>query len=151
MFLDHTTGQAHTRLDSSERVISPRRGHYLLNVQHTYTHNRRTSMLSAGFEPAIPGIKRLQTYALVRMAPRIITFLLSVDRIRASFRNVFLNQNQTIKTGRYKHVNTITLLTFKGWETWSLKIHILRMYDKVGSVMLLPNSISEAGQYKKIS
>jgi hypothetical protein len=29
-------------------------------------HNRRTSMTSAGFEPAIPAIKRLQTYALDR-------------------------------------------------------------------------------------
>jgi hypothetical protein len=34
-------------------------------------HNRRTSMLSAGFEPAIPVAKRLQTYAIDRTAARI--------------------------------------------------------------------------------
>jgi hypothetical protein len=38
----------------------------------TYTthnqHNKRTSMPSAGFEPAIPKIKRLNTYALDRTA-----------------------------------------------------------------------------------
>ena len=34
-------------------------------------HNRQTSMPSAGFEPAIPAIKRLQTYALDRTATEI--------------------------------------------------------------------------------
>jgi hypothetical protein len=34
-------------------------------------HNRRTSMSSAGFAPAIPAIKRLQTYALDHTATRI--------------------------------------------------------------------------------
>ena len=41
----------------------------------TYTthskHKRRTSMPSVGFEPAIPAIKRLQTYALERTATGI--------------------------------------------------------------------------------
>jgi hypothetical protein len=31
-------------------------------------HKRRTAMPSTGFEPAMPAIKRLQTYALVRTA-----------------------------------------------------------------------------------
>jgi hypothetical protein len=43
-------------------------GRALLNEAATYrTHNkqrRRTSMLSARFEPAMPAIKQLQTYAL---------------------------------------------------------------------------------------
>ena len=34
-------------------------------------HNRRTSMPSAGFEPAIPAIKRLQTHALDHTATGI--------------------------------------------------------------------------------
>jgi hypothetical protein len=41
----------------------------------TYTthskHKTRTSMPSVGFEPAIPAIKRLQTYALERTATGI--------------------------------------------------------------------------------
>jgi len=44
----------------------------------TYTthnkHNRRTSMPSAGFEPAIPAIERLQTYPLGRTATGICLF-----------------------------------------------------------------------------
>jgi hypothetical protein len=35
-----------------------------------YKHKRRTSMFSAGFEPAIPATERLQTYALDRMVTR---------------------------------------------------------------------------------
>jgi len=38
----------------------------------TYTtHNRRTSMYSAGFETAIPAMEHLQTYALDRTATGI--------------------------------------------------------------------------------
>jgi len=53
----------HIRYSPSERVISPwqrptRTTHHI--------HKRRTSMLSAGFEPVIPATKRLQTYALDR-------------------------------------------------------------------------------------
>ena len=33
-------------------------------TKHTHTHNRRTTMLSAGFEHAILEISRLQNYAL---------------------------------------------------------------------------------------
>lgn len=103
-------------------------------------------MLTARFEHAIPAIMRLQTYALERMATGISTFLLLADGIRTSFRNVLLNQNQTIKTGRYIHVNTINLFAFKGCQTWSLKQHILRMYNKVLSAMFLPKKDKEAGQ-----
>jgi len=41
-----------------------------LHSQHTTTkkRNRRTSIPSAGFNPAIPAIKRLHTYALDRTA-----------------------------------------------------------------------------------
>jgi hypothetical protein len=50
----------------------------------TYTtHNqrkRRTSMLSAGLEPAIPAIKRLHTYALDRRLPGSAVFIFRVFR-----------------------------------------------------------------------
>jgi hypothetical protein len=52
MYLDHT--QTHP-VDSSERVTSPSQGP--LPAQHTIT-TRRTSMLSAGFKPAIQAIMR---------------------------------------------------------------------------------------------
>jgi hypothetical protein len=56
--------QTYTRQDSSKRVISP------FAEAATYTtHNEQSkgiSLLSAGFEPAIPHIKRLQRYALDR-------------------------------------------------------------------------------------
>jgi len=55
----------HTRCDSSEHVTSP--SHEPLPAQHTIT-TRRTSMLTAGFKPAIQTNKRPQTYALDRMA-----------------------------------------------------------------------------------
>jgi len=117
MFLDHTNGRTQ---ESSERVISPR---YLLNTnKHTrdeYPFSQRDSK------------PRSQQSSSCRMAAEISTFLLFADRIRTKFQNVLLNQNQTIKTGRHIHVNTINLLTFKGCETWSLKKHIQRMYDKV--------------------
>jgi hypothetical protein len=45
-----------------------RRGRYLHNTQQTQEMNIHAF---AGFEPAIPAIKRLQTYALDRTAPRI--------------------------------------------------------------------------------
>jgi hypothetical protein len=35
-------------------------------------HNRTTALLSAGIEPAIPAVKRLQSYALDREAAGIV-------------------------------------------------------------------------------
>ena len=49
-------------------VKARRRGRYLHNK-----HNRRTSMTSAGFEPAILAGKRRQAYALNRTATGIGT------------------------------------------------------------------------------
>ena len=48
---------------------SVRRRDLYLTTQ--YTHNRQTSMITAGFEPAIPEIERLQTHALDRAATGI--------------------------------------------------------------------------------
>ena len=60
----------HTQLDTQTPGRTPlkelsarRRGRYLHNK-----HNRGTSTPSVGFEPAIPAIKRFQTYALDRTA-----------------------------------------------------------------------------------
>ena len=102
--------------------------------------------MTVRFEHAIPAIMWLQIYALERMATGISTFLLLADRNGTSFRNVLLNQNQTIKTGRYIHVSTVTLFAFKGCQTWSLKQHVLRMYNKVLSAMFLPKRDKEVGQ-----
>ena len=56
MFLDHTQLEAHTLDRASLSAWSAhRRARYLLNK-----HNRRTSILSGGFEPAIPAIERPQ-------------------------------------------------------------------------------------------
>ena len=57
--------QKHTRQDSSGWGISS--SHRPLPVKYS-RHKRGTSMPSAGFEPAIPAIKRLQYYALNRTA-----------------------------------------------------------------------------------
>jgi hypothetical protein len=60
----HTHTHTHTHTTGRTR----RRGRCLNNK---HKQKRRTSMPSAGFEPAIQVIKRLQTYALDRMACRI--------------------------------------------------------------------------------
>jgi hypothetical protein len=61
----HSITHTRARQNSSERVIisSQRPTHNI--------HKRRTSMPSAGFEPAIPAMKRLKTYPWDRMATRI--------------------------------------------------------------------------------
>ena len=51
---------SHERLIISSQKSPPSR--------HTKEHKRQTSLLSAGFEPAIPTMERLQTYALDRTA-----------------------------------------------------------------------------------
>jgi hypothetical protein len=58
---------------SSGRGIGPLRDLYL--TTHNI-HKRQTSMRMAGFETAIPGSKRRQTYALDRAATRIDTVVL---------------------------------------------------------------------------
>jgi hypothetical protein len=65
-----------------------RRGRYLHNK-----HNRRTSMPLAGFEPAIPAIKWLQTYALDRTvtgigAEKFITGNFDVDINNKVFKEI---------------------------------------------------------------
>jgi len=47
----HTAGRDHL----NERSVR-RRGRYLHNTQHK--QNRRTSMISEGFDPAVPAINR---------------------------------------------------------------------------------------------
>jgi hypothetical protein len=65
--ISHTIRHTHTQEDSSER-------NHLVAEADTYTtgnkHNRRTSIPSAGFEPMIAAIKRLQTNALHRHVHR---------------------------------------------------------------------------------
>ena len=61
IFLDHTTVGG-MRLDKGSARL---RDFYL--TTHN-THNRQTSMLSAGFEPAIPARELLETLALDRGA-----------------------------------------------------------------------------------
>jgi hypothetical protein len=66
--------------DTPHSVGLLRTSHQLVAEAATYTnthnkHNRRKSIPSAEFEPAIPGIKRLHTYALDRTAAGIGNFL----------------------------------------------------------------------------
>jgi hypothetical protein len=56
--------QLDTRQDSSGRVNSPSLRSLPTQDNTTYKHNTQTSMPSAGLEPAMPGTKRAQTYAL---------------------------------------------------------------------------------------
>ena len=60
MFLNHTQLNTHNGQESSEPIISSSQS------QHTTNAKRPTSMLSAGFEPARPGIEQPPTYALYR-------------------------------------------------------------------------------------
>ena len=48
-------------------------------------HKRRTSMTLAGFEPAIPAIKQLQTYALHRTVTGIGIVYMSMVKIMVGF------------------------------------------------------------------
>jgi hypothetical protein len=64
--IQHTMTHTHTRAPgriSMNEWLVRHRGHYI--------HNRRTSISSTGFEPAIPAIDRLQAYALESTATRI--------------------------------------------------------------------------------
>jgi hypothetical protein len=75
--LDYTD---HSREDSSGQVISP-----IQKSLTTYnTHNRQTSMLPAGFEPAIPAGEQTQTHPLEER-PRGTAAELSVTRITSNF------------------------------------------------------------------
>ena len=70
--LSHT----HLQKESSERAISSLQGP--LRAQHTAKNDRRTTMSSAGFEHAIPPLKRLHINALYRTATgvdRILSYL----------------------------------------------------------------------------
>jgi len=57
----HTHTHTHTQKDSSEQVISLSQMQ-VLYISHN-THKGQTSMPSVEFEPTIPAIKHLQTYA----------------------------------------------------------------------------------------
>jgi hypothetical protein len=67
-FLDHT--QIHTTVGRSPLDEGSARRRDLYLTTHN-TQNRQTATLPAGFEPAIPASKRLQTLALDRTAAGI--------------------------------------------------------------------------------
>jgi len=67
ILLAHTQTHTHTHTHSPGRSplnerSARRRGRYLHYTTHD-EHKGRTSMPSAGFYPAMPAIKRLETYA----------------------------------------------------------------------------------------
>jgi hypothetical protein len=65
----HTHTHAHTHTPS-KTPLNERSARFMGSYLHN-RHNRRTSMFSTGFKPAIPAIQRLQTYALDRTATKI--------------------------------------------------------------------------------
>ena len=74
-FLDHTHTHTHSPTHTDkERVGLLWTNDQLVAEAATYTthttHNRRTSISSAGFERAIPAVRRLQTYAIDHTATR---------------------------------------------------------------------------------
>jgi hypothetical protein len=85
-FLDHTQTH-HTRLDSSERVISTSQRPLPDNTQHS----RQTSMPPVGFETAIPAGQRPQTHALGRAATG--TGSLTVTSISKRIRSPWCSTN----------------------------------------------------------
>jgi hypothetical protein len=74
----HTIRYTHTRYDSKQVISSSQRP---LPTQTNNKHNRRTSMPSAEFEPAIPAIKRPQIYVLDRTATLIGYFSVTLKRL----------------------------------------------------------------------
>jgi hypothetical protein len=69
-FLDLSYTNTHTHTHTHTQTVgllnewsALREGSCLQNTTHN-KHKKRTSVLSAGFEPTIPAVKRLQTYAL---------------------------------------------------------------------------------------
>jgi len=67
-FLDHTQRRITVGRTPLDGWSARRRDLYM--TAHN-THNRKTSMLAAGFEPVTPGSERPQTYALDRTATGI--------------------------------------------------------------------------------
>jgi hypothetical protein len=65
MFLDHTQQRTTVGRTPLDELLARRRDLYL--TTHN-THNRQTSISSAGFEPTISAAERPQTYALDRAA-----------------------------------------------------------------------------------
>jgi len=79
-FLRHTQLYEHKPGKTPLNEWSVRnKGRYLHN-----THKTRTSMPSAGFEPAIPAIKQLQTHALDRTAAGIVPQLSNITEVSAT-------------------------------------------------------------------
>jgi len=80
-FRDHTQIH-HTRKDSSGRVIDPSQRSLPDNMQHS----QQTDIhVPVEFEPAIPSIERLQTYALTRAAIEFGHYNISLIFIRSYF------------------------------------------------------------------
>jgi hypothetical protein len=84
-FLNHIQldTYTHTRRTPLKEWSVRRKGRYLHNTQQT---EGRTSMPSVGFQPAIPAIETIQTYALHRTATRLGS---NKQRPEANFSTVF--------------------------------------------------------------
>jgi len=82
-FLDHTQLDTHTHthpvghLYKSDQLV-PQAATYITHKKH----KRRTSILSAGLEPAMPATKRLQISALDRTITVISVVLFSVENAK---------------------------------------------------------------------
>jgi hypothetical protein len=113
---DHT--QTHyTRKDSSGRVIRPRQGHLLDNTQHI----RETTMLPAGFEPAISARFRDSIrpvfFDSVRNVRRTIIYLVVVNCII----NNFLTSPMLFSVWQYQQYSLCCMFS-SGWfpSVWIL-------------------------------
>jgi hypothetical protein len=83
-------------------VISPSQRPLPTQGNTTYRHNRQTSMLRAGFEPATPATKRPQTYALDRPLGSAL-FIIYMNKIIQKWKvirhgNIPINRNVNIDT-----------------------------------------------------
>jgi hypothetical protein len=80
LFIDHTHLGTHTHAHTHLVGFISTSDQFVAEAANYTTHNkqnRRTSMLSAEFELAIPGIQKLQTYVLARTATGIGTLTLT--------------------------------------------------------------------------
>jgi len=82
-FLDHTQLETHTHTHTQPVGLPSTIDQFVASYTTLNKHKRRTSIPLAEFEPAIPGIERLQTYALDRKATGIGKEYINIGKFTA--------------------------------------------------------------------
>ena len=114
--ISHTIGHTHTPgrfLRTSDRLVAE---------AATYTthnkHKGRTSMPSAGFEPTIPAIKQLQTYAFDRTATGIgLTLHIVCLKYKGKFHSIIFHEGTEVEWRYSSTLSLTSALDGGGWST----------------------------------